>query len=107
MQVSHLLEMKRPKLNNIHLLCNSLQKIPHHPPGPKEMQVFAKCDDFMSALMERLQLAIPPFKLKRRVRVAGSAHDDRQTVEVTVSGLDNHNDQPYSFIKVQNCNRHS
>ena len=64
------------------------------------MQVFAKCDDFMSALMQRLQQDIPQFKLKRRVRVTSSTIEDGQSVCVTVTGLDNHKDQPYSFIKV-------
>ena len=64
------------------------------------MQVFAKCDDFMSALMQRLQLDIPQFKLKRRVRVSCSVGDDGEAVTVSVTGLDKHNDQPYSFIKV-------
>ena len=64
------------------------------------MQVFAKCDDFMSALMQRLQLDIPQFKLKRRVRLSTTASEDGQSIVVSVTGLDNHNDQPYSFIKV-------
>ena len=50
----------------------SLQRIPQHPGGPKEMQVFAKCDDFMLGLMQRLQLEIPSFALKRRVQVSTS-----------------------------------
>ena len=84
-----------------HYLCHcSLQKIPQHPPGSKEMQVFAKCDDFMAALMQRFQLDIPQFKLKRRVCVSSTASEDGESMVVSVTGLDNHNDQPYSFIKV-------
>lgn len=69
------------------------------------MQVFAKCDEFMSGLMQRLQLEIPPFSLKRRVRVSGSTEstaeeEDGQSLHITVTGLDNHTNQPYSFIKV-------
>ena len=82
------------------MLC-SLQKIPQHPPGPKEMQVFAKCDDFMSALMQRLQHDIPPFLLKRRVQVTAASLGDGQSVRVAVTGLDNHTNKPYSFIKVR------
>lgn len=67
------------------------------------MQVFAKCDDFMSGLMQRLQLEIPPFALKRRVQVSTSTaerEDGQSLLHVTVTGLDNHTNQPYSFIKV-------
>ena len=63
--------------------------------------MFAKCDDFMAALMQCLQHNIPPFSLKRRVRVSTSmVGDDGKSVCVSVTGLDNHMDQPYSFIKV-------
>jgi hypothetical protein len=82
---------------------DSLQRIPQHPGGPKELQVFAKCDEFMSGLMQRLQLEIPPFALKRRVRVSASTAaegEDGQSLLIAVTGLDNHTNQPYSFIKV-------
>ena len=86
----------------VFLVVDSLQRIPQHPGGPKEMQVFAKCDEFMSGLMQRLQLEIPPFSLKRRVRVSTSTAEgeDGQSLHITVTGLDNHTNQPYSFIKV-------
>lgn len=89
-------------INFVFSLCfYSLQKIPQHPPGPREMQVFAKCDDFMSALMQRLGQDIPQFLLKRRVKLSTSAvGGDDQSLLVTVTGLNNHSDKPYSFIKV-------
>lgn len=62
--------------------------------------MFAKCDDFMSALMQRLQQDTPPFLLKRRVKVTSSSLGDSGSTHVTVAGLDNHSDKPYSFIKV-------
>ena len=83
------------------IISYSLQKIPQHPPGPREMQVFAKCDDFMSALMHRLQHDIPPFLLKRRIEVTTATLNGGQSVHVAVTGLDNHTNRPYSFIKVR------
>ena len=63
------------------------------------MQVFAKCDDFMSTLMAKLGHDIPPFTLKRRARVAIETKEGGQ-VCVSVTGLDRDEDLPYSFIKV-------
>lgn len=63
------------------------------------MQVFAKCDDFMSGLIERLGCVIPKFTLKRRARIAIESKEEGP-VKVTVTGLDRDEDLPYSFIKV-------
>ena len=89
-------------LLHYHFFLPSLQRIPQHPGGPKEMQVYAKCDDFMSGLMRRLELEIPPFTLKRRVRVTTSMAkgDAGHSLHIAVTGLDNHTNKPYSFIKV-------
>ncbi len=77
----------------------SLQRIPQFPPNNHTIQVFAKCDDFMSALMTKLGHKIPPFTLKRRARVTMDTKDNG-SVQVTVTGLDRDEDLPYSFIKV-------
>ena len=63
------------------------------------MQVFAKCDEFMEGLCQRLGVQIPPFVLHRRARVT-TKQGSSGTVEVTVTGLDTDEDIPYSFIKV-------
>ena len=63
------------------------------------MPVFAKCDDFMSGLMERLGCVIPKFTLKRRARITQETKEGGR-VQVTVTGLDRDEDLPYSFIKV-------
>lgn len=82
----------------------SLQKIPDYSPDENTMQVFAKCDNFMEGLCERLGVRIPPFVLHRRAQVVTEdivgEGDGEKGVKVTVTGLDVDEDLPYSFIKV-------
>ena len=67
------------------------------------MQVFAKCDDFIEALCERIKVKIPPFVLYRRAKVAVE-QGEGDTINITVTGLDiDEEDLPYSFIKVTSC----
>ncbi len=80
-------------LNVCHFLLSSLQRIPQFPPGNRTMHVFAKCDDFMSALMAKLGHNIPPFTLKRRARIAMETKEGG-SVQVTVIGLDRDEDLP-------------
>ena len=67
------------------------------------MQVFAKCDDFMEALCERVKVKIPPFVLYRRAKVAARQDEESGKVIVTVTGLDVDENLPYSFIKVKSA----
>ena len=57
------------------------------------------CDAFMTKLMKELDLEIPEFKLHRRMKVS-MKEIKKGTFEVVVTGLDVHEDAPYSFIKV-------
>ena len=57
------------------------------------------CDAFMTKLMKELDLEIPEFKLHRRMKVS-MKEMKKGTFEVVVTGLDVHEDAPYSFIKV-------
>jgi NAD-dependent SIR2 family protein deacetylase len=76
------------------IICN-LQKTPLH--GMADVNVHALCDEFMTKLMAELQVDIPVFKLHRRVRIAVSDKTGKQ--EMSVCGMDPHDDSPYSFIK--------
>lgn len=82
------------------LFLFSLQKITDYPEDENTIHVFAKCDDFMEALCKRLDITIPPFRLKRRAKVE-TKQDESGKVIVTVTGLDVDEDLPYSFIKVR------
>ena len=63
--------------------------------------MFAKCDDFMEALCERIKVKIPPFVLYRRAKVAAKLDQESGKVIVTVTGMDvDARKLPYSFIKV-------
>ncbi len=64
------------------------------------MQVFAKCDDFMEGLCQRLGVPIPPFVLHRRARVSVSREEGEGALRVAITGLDIVEDLSYSFIKV-------
>jgi hypothetical protein len=78
-----------------------LQKIKDYNPDENTMQVFAKCDDFIKGLCQRLDIEIPPFTLYRRAKVATTKQDEGSEVKVTVTGLDTDEKLlPYSFIKV-------
>lgn len=81
---------------------HSLQRIPQFPPDSRTMQVFAKCDDFMSALLTTLGQEIMPFTLKRRACITMETWESGHT-QVMVMGLDRDEDLPYSFIKVSIC----
>ena len=83
---------------------NSLQKITTaYTDDDKTMQVFAKCDDFIIGLCQRLKVEIPPFVLHRRARIS-TQKVEGAGIKVTVTGLDTDEDLPYSFIKVHTRN---
>lgn len=78
------------------VICN-LQNIPQFPSDNRTLQAYCKCDDFMAGLLQRLELEIPSFVLKRRLRI--SAKQTAESCDVTVTGLAVEDDTPYSFIK--------
>lgn len=83
----------------LHVMC-SLQKITtSYTDDDGTMQVFAKCDDFIIGLCQRLNVEIPPFILHRRARISARKVEGAG-ITVTVTGLDTDEDLPYSFIKV-------
>ncbi len=76
-----------------------MQKISDYTEDENTIQVFAKCDDFIEALCQRIKVKIPPFVLYRRAKVAAK-QDESGKVVVMVTGMDVDEDLPYSFIKV-------
>ncbi len=54
------------------------------------------CDDVIKAVMAKLGLEIPPFKLKRRVRIAIVV--DQEQRKLLIEGID-HDGTPYSLFK--------
>ena len=71
------------------VICN-LQKTPLNPTCA--LEIHAKTDDLMSGVMQRLELQIPPFKLKRCVAM------DTSDREITFMGIDPDRGIPYSFL---------
>jgi len=54
------------------VICN-LQKTPLD--NTAALKIYAKCDDVMRAVMQRLNMAIPPFILSRRVKVTRNPNE--------------------------------
>lgn len=60
------------------------------------------CDDVMKLLMSKLELVVPPFKLKRRVKIVLASEDKPKSKQVLhVEGIDS-DGTPYTlFTKVE------
>jgi len=67
------------KSNGKLVICN-LQKTPLD--GCAALKIYSKCDDLMKAVMNRLAINIPPFILKRRLRIT------RTNDEFLIQGVD-------------------
>lgn len=71
------------------IICN-LQRTPLDERAT--VRVFAKCDDLMKLVMQKLGLEIPPFKLHRRVKVSTSVRSKQfqksNRLRLSVAGLE-------------------
>ena len=73
---------KRKKI----LVIGNLQRTPLH--GRATMNIHAFCDTVMQGLMERLKIPIPPWILRRRVRVTCDTDSDKHKLTITIQGRD-------------------
>lgn len=76
------------------VICN-LQKTPLH--SVCDLAIHALCDVIATGLMQRLEIPIQKWKLKRRVRLSMRPSEDG--VNISVAGLDVFQDLPYSLFK--------
>lgn len=72
------IEKKRRKGKGHLVICN-LQKTPYD--DQCTVRIWAKTDDFMIPLMQRLGLPIPEYKLQRICRITNDASDGRLTMD--------------------------
>lgn len=73
---------KRKKM----LIIGNLQRTPLH--SRSTMNIHAFCDTIMQGLMERLNIPIPSWILRRRVRVTHEKDNDKRKSMITIEGRD-------------------
>lgn len=80
------------------VICN-LQHTPLD--DTADVKIYAKADDLMARVMEKLGYQIPPFLLRRRVVVRGMINDGGR-LQIKVSGVDV-DGTPMSFLRSVKC----
>jgi hypothetical protein len=71
-----------------------------------DVRVFSKTDDLMVRVMEKLDIPIPPFILRRRLAVSFEGEDERKS-QLMVSGVDE-DGTPATFlqsVRLEGCRR--
>lgn len=79
-------------------ICN-LQKTPVD--GLADLRVFAKSDDLMSRVMEKLDIPIPPFILQRRLAIR-NGQNARGKLQIHITGVDV-DGKPVTFLRSVKC----
>lgn len=80
------------------VICN-LQKTPSD--GLADLRVFAKSDDLMTRVMEKLDIPIPPFILQRRLAVR-NGQNGRGKFQLHITGVDI-DGKPITFLRLVRC----
>ncbi|XP_062516741.1 uncharacterized protein LOC134192074 isoform X2 [Corticium candelabrum] len=78
------------------VICN-LQQTPLD--DCASLVIHAKCDDVMVGIAKKLQFEIPPFKVPRRLQFTSKPSQEHGRYVVSINGLDESSDIPYSFIQ--------
>ena len=78
---------KRTAKNNGKLVICNLQNTPLD--HLSSIRIYQRCDVFMTALMNYLQISIPEFKLHRRFKLSvGAPHSKTQETEILFAGVE-------------------
>lgn len=80
------------------VICN-LQKTPVD--GLAGLRVFAKSDDLMTRVMEKLDIPIPPFSLQRRLAIR-NGQNARGKFQLHITGVDV-DGKPITFLRSVRC----